>query len=499
MNLNYKWLVKKSLRSVDLLRLWTENPRLDPESTYTTTRDFAEGITSIPAERDSFIDLAKSIVNLGFIPADPIVVWQHPENFKFYVAEGNRRVLILKLLRHPAKAPKSIRSIFIKLSKQVDHDLIEKIPVSIAPDFESAEWYISQRHSPLSNQRKWSSEQKKRWVSYLYEKYNGDLFTIRQKFEITESELLEIIRALKIKAYVPLIKDKLSPEDYELATSYAFPITNIERFFSYSKVREAWGLEFENYDVKLSANEESFLFAFSELIKRMVLPRGDENRIDSRSLSNSEGIEAALNSLPTVIKTTPENSNSSIVGKIDNNSSPSQPVQDPAAPIVPPKVSEAERRQSLRNNPQRTRLINDFLTVNSDSHKLTQVFEELKSIPLKYTNCIGASMRVVLDLAVLNYIEAENLESEICKEFQSSLREIVLKKRLEFLKKKIPDSKANIVIQRLLNSSNEFSLDVLNGYVHNKETHYLSPNFLNRFWDSIFPLLERLVVIKEMP
>ena len=197
----YDWLLKKSLRSVDNLRLWSENPRLDPESNYATTRDFVEEIISKDSERNGFIELIKSISAKGFIPAEPIVTWQNPDNNKYYVAEGNRRILAIKMLREPHKAPKSIRGIVTKLSSRINKTDFEKIYVSIAPTFEDAEWYISQRHSTSSLQRRWSAEQQNRWIADLYEKYNGQIDIIKDKINITEAELQQIIRILKIKSF----------------------------------------------------------------------------------------------------------------------------------------------------------------------------------------------------------------------------------------------------------------------------------------------------------
>lgn len=75
MNKAYDWLLKKTPRSVDQLRLWPENPRLNPEENHSTLRDFAEDLTEELADKKDFYGLVKSIVRDGFIPADPIVVW----------------------------------------------------------------------------------------------------------------------------------------------------------------------------------------------------------------------------------------------------------------------------------------------------------------------------------------------------------------------------------------------------------------------------------------
>ncbi|MCI1780180.1 MAG: hypothetical protein LKI53_09535 [Bacteroidales bacterium] len=82
MNNRNDWLLRKNLRTIDNLRLWGQNPRLDPENNYTTIQEFAEEITLTDANRNSFLELVKSIVQRGFIPADPIVVWQNEDNRK---------------------------------------------------------------------------------------------------------------------------------------------------------------------------------------------------------------------------------------------------------------------------------------------------------------------------------------------------------------------------------------------------------------------------------
>lgn len=169
MNKDYSWLNRRYDRSVNQLRLWDENPRLDPSDSYIYLRDFIEGMLIKEADKTSFIDLAQSIVEKSFIPADPIVVWQNRENNRFYVAEGNRRVAVLKLLLDPTKAPKSIKRSMELLSKKIKPSLIEKIPVAIAPSFEDAIWYINQRHTPSSNQKKWVRENYLKWIGDLYE------------------------------------------------------------------------------------------------------------------------------------------------------------------------------------------------------------------------------------------------------------------------------------------------------------------------------------------
>ena len=169
--LDYSWFSKRYLRSIDQLRPWSRNPRLNPEEQHVYLVDFIEDIIQEDGDKANFMELVRSIATNGFIPADPIVVWKDEKNDRYYVAEGNRRVLALKLLRDPDKAPREIRGTVTGLAKNWKR--IDKIAVSIAPSLEAAEWYISQRNSTSSIQKPWSRLQQMRWVEFIYEKYSA--------------------------------------------------------------------------------------------------------------------------------------------------------------------------------------------------------------------------------------------------------------------------------------------------------------------------------------
>lgn len=100
-------------------------------------REFAEDIILEDGDKSNFMDLVRLITTNGFIPADPIAVWKDAKNDRYYVVEGNRRVLALKLLRDPSKAPCEIRGTVRSLSKTWER--IDVIHVNIAQSLEDAE------------------------------------------------------------------------------------------------------------------------------------------------------------------------------------------------------------------------------------------------------------------------------------------------------------------------------------------------------------------------
>lgn len=255
MSENYNWLEVKTPRSVDQLRLWADNPRLNPEGKYISLNNFVNDFIS-GTGRDHFMRLIKSIATKGFIPADPIIVWKNEKNQKYYVAEGNRRVAALKLLRDPGKAPKSVRDSIRKYASQRDKSSFEKIKVNVTPSFGDAEWYINQRNSATSLSISWSREQQQRWISGLYDKYKGDLSIIQPKTVLTQSELEQTIRPLKIKDFIklPEVTRELTQEELKLATSHHFPMTVLERFLNMTEFREQWGIEYNGVDVEIVSN-----------------------------------------------------------------------------------------------------------------------------------------------------------------------------------------------------------------------------------------------------
>lgn len=487
---NYDWLIKKTPRSVDQLRLWPQNPRLNPDETHIFLSDFAEDLTNDEAEKIHFFDLVKSIVEDGFIPADPIVIWKD-DNGKFYVAEGNRRILALKLLRDPNKAPRSIRAFIKSQSQKIDKKSIEKVLVNVAPTFEDAEWYINQRNNTSSLQRAWSRIQQQRWLSELYQKYNDDIDKIMSITKMTRGELESTIRILKIKDLVkePAIRNSLSEAEFTAASSHKFPISILERFFSNKDVKEKWGIEFDGISILLK-NKEGFFNAYSELIRNIVSEDPKRIKIDTRTVTTD--LNKILDKLPSIDLTIQDSFNSDGTQHNEKEEGKKDDEKDDEK-----DEKNTETPKYKKNDPNRNRLILPIYHIKTDSQRLSDLFGELKKLPVVYKNAVAASIRIFLDLSVFNYIETESLSSDICKIYKCGFTDVNLKNRLEYLKTSKLQEQQKKIVSRLVEPKNEFSLDVLNGFVHSDSSPYITSSFLNRFWDFLFPLFQALLDIRE--
>lgn len=483
---DYSWFSKRYLRSIDQLRPWSGNPRLNPEEQHVGLRDYIEDIIQEDGDKKSFMDLIRSIATNGFIPADPIVVWKDENNERYYVAEGNRRVLALKLLRDPMKAPREVRGTVTRLANEWER--IDKIAVNIAPSFADAEWYISQRNSTSSIQQKWSRLQQMRWIESLYDKYADSPDVLVQKSSMSLSEIEQIIRYIRLLNLVEEdeVKNALSDAEYRAATAHTFPITIFERFFNLTKVREAWGFEFDGTKITFK-NRSGFLTAFTEVVRRIVSNKSDY-KLDTRNVS-ADKIEELLEKLPKVDIETYD------PYEVGAKAEP-QPEPEPE-PGPTPKPSRREQKGDLNRN----RLILSFYQLNTSEARLSQLFYELKRLSVNsYVSVCAAAVRIFLELAILDFIQSEGLVEEFQHRDHKELKKILLKTRIDFLTRysKLKDNpKALKILRDMINEKETYSLDILNGYVHSKSTEYLNKQYLNGFWDHIFPLLQAMLDITE--
>ena len=486
---DYSWFNKRRQRSIDQLRPWSNNPRLNPEEQHVNLRDYIEDIIEEAGDKGSFMDLIRSIATNGFIPADPIVVWKDGKNDRYYVAEGNRRVLALKLLRDPSKAPREIRGTVTRLANSWER--IDKIYVNIAPTFEDAEWYISQRNSTSSIQQKWSRLQQMRWIESLYDKYADDPELLMQKSSMLISDIEQIIRYIRLLNLVneEQVKNALTEAEYKAATAHTFPITIFERFFNLTKVREKWGFDFDGTKISFK-NKSGFLTAFTEVIRRIVSNKQDY-KLDTRNISAGE-IEALLAQLPQVDINTADPYE--VGAKTDVEPEAEEQTENPAPKPKP---------RSLKGDLNRNKLILECYNLNTTEARLNQLFGELKRLSINsYTSVSAAAVRIFLELAVLDYIQSEGLEAQMRKDFKCDFKKIILKSRLDYLSRKsrLKDNpKVCKILKDLINEKETYTLDILNGYVHSKDTEYLNKQYLNGFWDHIFPLLQATLDITEEP
>ncbi|WP_397303190.1 hypothetical protein [Nonlabens ulvanivorans] len=491
---DYSWLEKTTPRSVSQMRPWPENPRLDPDLPHSVIKDYVEDLITDNGERESFLMLIKRIAEKGFIHLAPMVVWKNESSNKYFVAEGNRRLLALKLLLKPTLSPTSIRSRVEKYSRIANLKELEKIKVSVAPSLEAAEYFISERNSSASTIRPWSREAQQRWILQLYDKYNGNAEKILNASNFTMPYIKSIIRILTVRDYVKLevVKSHLTEEEYKSATSHRFKMTVLERFLNSTYFRDTVGLHFEDTTVEILSVKSSFYFFYSQLIKKIIY-----NQIDTRF--TVDDIQEILETLPQVKFPDEDilNEDEDIDTALDNKNT-FEKVSDDSSEDETQDSKSTSSNQPIKEDRNRRQVIMSIYHINSSENRIVNLFNELKKIPVKrYPNHCSVSLRVFLDLVIIDYLRKNELIEDLMEiNNGSSFDRILLKKRCQFLLSRM-EGKARKVLQKLLNHSNEYSLDQLNSYVHSTTSHHVEPGFINGFWDFLFPLIIELVTIEE--
>lgn len=506
-----KWWEKRTPRSVDYLKLWKENPRFDTADSQSRIKiaDFVEEIISEPSDKTSFFELIKSIIKLGFMDFEPIVVWKD-ESDRYVVAEGNRRMLALKLLRSPEKAPKSIRKFILQQSKLIDRNDIEKVQVCVAPSLEATRWYVLQRHSTSSIQKPWQRLQQQRFIVSLYDEYNQDIEKIISVTGFSRSEIIQALRYVQLRdlATRKQVTDLMSVEEKELIYSNRISMTILERWFASELVRERWGVQFDGMKVKITSNEDSFLHAYGKFLKLMFNVESNDLEFVVNTRSIPERNDRIFEVLPEV--TFPASGEEKEL-QTSINSGDSEPLtMEGGSPNGSPtnidsNTSEGNTDQSVddvivtKHKNDRRRVVTSSTTIQVQSSKLNGLFTEMKRVPVhRYVHSSSITLRVFLDLSVDDYIRRGELDKLMAKEHKKDYNHTILQQRLKFLcDNHVKDSQANKVIHKLLQPNNEHSLDTLNSYMHGHETHKIDYRFVNGFWDMLTPLLKVLIDLKE--
>lgn len=498
------WWENRTPRSVDQLKLWVDNPRLDPVESHESLNDFVEDLLSDNAERDEFIDLVKSIAERGFVSFDPVVVWKD-ESGRFIVAEGNRRVLALKLLRRPEMAPQGIRKFIREQAKLIDRDQIEKIKVCVAPSYDETRWYILQRHSTGSLLKKWQRLQQQRFILNAYESQDQDIDSTVAITGLKRGEIIEALRYVCLRNIATKyeITSQLTTSEKEAIYSHKISMTILERWFGKKLVREKWGVEFDGMDVIIHSDLESFYNAYASFLKLMLNPSDNELGFPINTRTIDGRFEEIFNSLNEVVFYEDGNSTTVKPEKHDVQKEKEPLVNSSASDInsvekMPNNTVESSTKE-IKANPDRNQIVSVYQSIDVSSYKLKALFKEFQMLPVnKYKNISAASLRVFLDLSVDEFIKSLGLEEKMSINEKMSYSEIPLIKRLRFIQDDyITEKNAKRVIKELLNHSNEYSLNTLNEYVHGTRTHKTTRKFINGFWDMLTPLFIVMIELKD--
>ncbi|MGI6085613.1 MAG: hypothetical protein ACOYIF_09230 [Acetivibrionales bacterium] len=431
--------------SLSVIRLYLDNPRLS--KSYSEE----EALYKIVADQQKkLVKLAKDIANYRLSELDVIAVFPDTEKGFYRVAEGNRRIAALKLLKDPSLIENKYPAISQDFAKIAERDKIDfdHINVSIFPaeDDEALIHFLELRH--LGEQGgvgtvTWNAKQKGRFDYKVYGKENLVIF-------LDELENKEI----------------LSREQIDGVTK-----TNWDR------ILRPIGLSFlrlvkENGTYKIEPGyEEEFVqkirMVASELQGKTVGVVYDQERIE-------KFYNYMENQYSGKTKDSPDKENDQIAN-LEHTASES-PIgegnQD--GKLINDQIQKPTERMPRDLFKDCKTVIPSPLRIQSRNHRITRIIQELKELPVEqYPNACGCLLRAMIELCAKEYLEhhkhASVKNGDATKiEFKDAI----------FMAKDHMVQRGRLTVQngRLIKIETEKGgvRDLFNGYMHNADS-YPSP------------------------
>jgi len=514
-----KWPRKRL--SVVNLKLDDLNPRLPGTSSGEVLTQ--PKIIDYLIEHEGVYDLAKGIASQGYLLNEEPIVCK--ENNKLVVLEGNRRVAACKLLVNPDLIKSKIkRKVLVELLKGFDLNVITKMEVRIAPDRESADVLIVNRHTDGAAIERWDKTKQDRFF-YNRVAAGESIEVLSLKFNIKKSDIKDtLIRYNMYNELLGVELDSAQRKDVEDETK--FTMTNVERFYKSKLGKDFLGLSFtdDGSPIHSLPKEE-----YSKRLKKIVLDVV-EKKLNSRTYGDDKNQLSYINSLKKE-----SNFNLSIA--------PSKHYQEEYT--VEEKSTEQDEQLDLPKEPKlkslprdtpANKLIASDCLFKTGIPRIDLIFKELKAANLdsQFNSC-AVLFRSYIDMLVYQFLskgdaikdilaqEQQKLDAEFDKKYRRVVSYLVslgvledsissnslikalggkpgikrdwipsLKQMLVFITKSealMPDVRLRQALSSYVNGNDRYlDHNDFNLLVHNE--YYLSgASSLKEAWTQLFPLI----------
>jgi hypothetical protein len=382
-------------------------------------------------------NLAKDIVETGQLFEPPLVF---PDDDKFVVFDGNRRVSCLKLLDQPRRAPTTeLQEFFTKQRLKWQGDFPQVVHCQVEHDRDRIDDILFRRHTGTQGgigQTTWDDRMKSNFVNRTGV---GGALNVADEIE----------KKLSAAGMLPHKK---------------IPRSTLNRLLSAEAFRNRVGFTVNRSQFELTHDEPVVLRALRRIADDLA------NRyIVLNDVWDVDGKRAYLDRLETekVLPTAVH----SLKSKVEN-----------ALGAMPASVSTPTR--PVRRPNKRTTLIPNVLFSIAWSGRLQRhraIWEELQfHLNLgDHPNAISVLFRVLLELSVENYIQQSKLSTVSAGE---SLARRVLRVAEDLHKNGKIDQKYFELLEKFPQRDALLSADTLNRYVHSPN-FAPSPDHLTALWD----------------
>lgn len=381
MSINYKDWETKTVK-VGSLFLDPENPRIPPGLNLAGEPRLIEELTV----HDDVQSLARNIVDNGFFPSEPLVCIK--ESGKILVVEGNRRLAACKLLANPNLAPSDLIRRFRAMSANFDIDLLQRIPVVIAPTRVATVPLIIARHT-ATQVAKWRPAMQAHFYNNLL-KHGATLEEVGRRFGLPSADIRHALHSHNL--YQMACRLGLPDEAQKVVNDpREFNLTTLGRVFDTPHAREFFGIKFlDDGRISGSIPQEEFKKGFSKVVSDIALEKKD-----SRSLDTAANIKKYLASFSTSEK--PDQKKK---GSFDSETFLAP--QTIAKPVPPSKPKNATPRGPSVG------IIPKKFQCNCSNKKVLDLCEELQCLsPAKFKNSCAFTFRSFLEMSVYCYLDSK--------------------------------------------------------------------------------------------
>lgn len=473
------WKIK--LLSPAGLHLDVKNPRLGREYSSQAPREIIQYLF----EHDKAMDVAESIATRGYFPNEPLLAIQ--EDGRVVVIEGNRRLAALKALREPALLEGKYERQVERLARRiVDHSLIARVPVMIAPSRKDTDRQIAGRHvgSPVLP---WRAENRASFIlDKLAEGYDND--TLRDELGFS---LADIQEARQTRAVADMARSLDLPDEVraKLDSPTAKIFTTLERVFDSSVGREYLYVEPDpDHGLRGATTKNEFIRGFTKLVTDIAL-----GKQSSRTLNTNENIRSYFEAWEAEER--PKKRKGSFV--------PSDIIKGSSLPIKP----GARKKSAVRSKSESKTVLPKDLRIRHGNERLIDIRRELTKLKREeFPNSGAVLLRVFFELSALHFLERIGRLQELIAELEKktkgklpygapTLKQLV-PELTRIAKEYLPAREAQKVAKAIkYDPSAPFTISDLHAFIHSADLP--SARDIQQFWLRTEPLF-RLMLEEDL-
>lgn len=379
------------------LRFDSKNTRIPPDRRTEDQRMLLHALL----EHEDVAGLASSISKLGLFPNERLVVV--PSGRRFIVLEGNRRLAAIKLLLSPELAPTNGQvKYFRRLSAKTDLAALGKIDVAIVQSRIAAAPIIAALHIGAAKKR-WSSLQQARFYRELVDEGQSPA-EIAEEHGVTLGQVNGFLRAEKLyRVAMSLDYEKDIRQKIE---DSKFPLTTLERFLESTIGRKFLGIELdEEQGFKGVVHPDRFKAVLAKVAEDIAK---NEKPGMTRRINDEKGFRKYISEVePTLLKT-----------RVRGNFNSDSLLGDEQ--VKPEEKEKADKKTESKVRPPKPSpsIVPRWFTCDSRKDRVRAVFRELQKMKIvDQRNSSGVMLRVLLDIALWNFLKKEGHEKAVCDHY----------------------------------------------------------------------------------